>query len=166
MINIYYVKENFINFLKSFDGNVRSNYNERRPYVGIIFTIDNYDYYIPLSSPKNKHLNMKNNIDFHKIDGGNKGVINFNNMLPVLNSEAILVNINSLDDEYKNLLNEQLIFIKKHQNLLRKKAKKLYYLMQEDDENLSNHQRQVKQRCINFKKLEMIISAYDVNKVY
>ena len=37
----------------------------------------------PLTSPKPKHLHMKNQIDFLKIKGGEWGAVNFNNMIPV-----------------------------------------------------------------------------------
>lgn len=38
----------------------------------------------PLSSPKEKHKNMKNSIDFLKLDEEKQGKINFNNMIPIL----------------------------------------------------------------------------------
>lgn len=38
----------------------------------------------PLSSPKEKHKNMKNSIDFLKLDEEKHGKINFNNMIPIL----------------------------------------------------------------------------------
>ena len=40
-------------------------------------------YFAPLSSPKQKHLKMKNDIDFYKLSNGKLGAINFNNMIPV-----------------------------------------------------------------------------------
>lgn len=38
----------------------------------------------PLLSPKEKHKNMKNSIDFLKLDEEKQGKINFNNMIPIL----------------------------------------------------------------------------------
>ena len=54
-----------------------------RPFVGIVFSVHNVRYYAPLTSPKSKHLHMKNQIDFLKIKGGEWGAINYNNMIPV-----------------------------------------------------------------------------------
>ena len=57
---------------------------------------------------------MKNGLDFHKIDGGRQGAINLNNMIPIPSSELILVDINNIPDEdYRNLLNSQLRFLKR-----------------------------------------------------
>ena len=44
-----------------------------RPFVGIVFSVHNVRYYAPLTSPKSKHLHMKNQIDFLKIKGGEWG---------------------------------------------------------------------------------------------
>ena len=40
-------------------------------------------YFVPVSSPKDKHLKMKNLVDFMKLDKGALGAINFNDMIPV-----------------------------------------------------------------------------------
>lgn len=40
-------------------------------------------YFVPVSSPKDKHLKMKNPVDFMKLDKGALGAINFNDMIPV-----------------------------------------------------------------------------------
>ena len=97
---------------------------------------------------------MKNGADFHKITSGNQGAINFNNMIPIPNTELILIDIHSIPDEnYRNLLNSQLRFINSNQEVLKKKAEKLYQLVTSDDSILSNHQLQVKKRCIDFSLL-------------
>ena len=57
-----------------------------RPFVGIVVICCKKQYCIPLSSPKEKHKNMKNGVDFHRIldaDGKLIGVLDFNNMIPV-----------------------------------------------------------------------------------
>ena len=55
-----------------------------RPFIGILMTHDDIEYVIPLTSLKDKHKNMKKTMDFHKINGGKWGAINFNHMFPVL----------------------------------------------------------------------------------
>lgn len=56
-----------------------------RPFIGIIVICQNKQYCVPLSSPKEKHKAMKNNVDFTKIYDNDKliGVLNFNEMIPV-----------------------------------------------------------------------------------
>ena len=35
-----------------------------RPYIGVLFEVDNSKYFAPLSSPKPKHLKLKTKLDF------------------------------------------------------------------------------------------------------
>ena len=63
-MRIYIVKEDYINYLKKFDDNIRDNKNESRPYIGILLEVNGMNYIAPLASPKEKHKSMKNNIDF------------------------------------------------------------------------------------------------------
>jgi len=37
---------------------------ETRPFVGVVFEINGINYYAPLSSPKHKHLKMKNQLNW------------------------------------------------------------------------------------------------------
>ena len=84
-----------------------------RPFIGIVFKINNKEHFAPLSSPKEKHKRMKTNIDFFKIDKGNLGIINFNNMIPVINNdlcrnkldlEMLSKSLNTDDIKYFRLL--------------------------------------------------------------
>lgn len=53
----------------------------KRPFLGIVLTINDFSYYAPLTSPKPKHIKMKDQIDFIKINDGHWGAINLNNMI-------------------------------------------------------------------------------------
>ena len=66
-----------------------------RPVVGIIVICDDKQYCVPLSSPKEKHKSMKNDVDFTKIyhDGKLIGVLNFNEMIPVRKDVITEMNI-------------------------------------------------------------------------
>ena len=85
-----------------------------RPFVGIVFSVHNVHYYAPLTSPKPKHLHMKNQVDFLKINGGEWGAINFNNMIPVHPGSLTKVEMKIFETDspqdiaYKNLLSNQL----------------------------------------------------------
>lgn len=65
--------------------------------MGVLFEINSCKYFAPLSSPKAKHMLMKNQIDFYKIDRGKLGAINLNNMIPVIDGEYKYANIH-IDD--------------------------------------------------------------------
>ena len=69
---------------------------EARPFIGIVLTLNDYDYYAPLTSPKPKHLHMKNQVDFLKINGGVWGAINFNNMIPIHSDQLEHIDIRIL----------------------------------------------------------------------
>ena len=82
-LKIYYISESYINYLRQFDKNVAYNKNTTRPYIGIVYTYNNYNYFAPLASPKPKHININPKaIDIYKIKDGELGVVNINNMIP------------------------------------------------------------------------------------
>ena len=54
-LKIYYISEQYINYLRKYDKNVAYNKNSTRPYIGVVYTYNNYNYFAPLASPKEKH---------------------------------------------------------------------------------------------------------------
>ena len=58
-MKLYNVTNDYVDFLKIFDAKVHENKDSKRPFVGVIFNIDGNNFFAPLSSPKQKHLNMK-----------------------------------------------------------------------------------------------------------
>ena len=116
-MKLYTINEEYINYLKQFSENIKYNKNESRPYVGIILEINGHNYFAPLGSPKPKHIKMKESMDFIKIDNGQAGVINLNNMFPVIEEVIIEKNINlEEDNKYKELLVNQLDWCNKMEN--------------------------------------------------
>ena len=117
--------------VRKYDNKVPYNFakKQNRPFVGVLFNIGKIKYFAPLSSPKPKHLKMHNNIDFLKIDKGNLGAINFNNMIPVLNNNITLLNLESKylsEEEYKLLLKKQIRWLNRHNYQVFNKSKHLY----------------------------------------
>ena len=55
----YHINEHYISYLHSIDTRVQYNKGQRRPYVGIVLSINGIDYYVPLESPKPNHVNIK-----------------------------------------------------------------------------------------------------------
>lgn len=101
----------YCDYLRKYDKRVVYNKGKKelRPFIGVLFSIGDKEYFASLSSPKPKHQIMKNNIDFFKIDNGTLGVINFNNMIPVYkdNYDVITLNKHNLSKgrkEYQTLL--------------------------------------------------------------
>ena len=85
----YIVDKNYSNYLNQFDSRVgHMEYGNRlKLHVGILLTIGEFNYYVPVSSVKPKHIKMSNTQDFHKLQDSSTGtvyaVLNLNNMIPV-----------------------------------------------------------------------------------
>lgn len=137
IINLKIVRVNidYCEYLRKYDNKVAYNMNEKelRPFIGILFNIDNCEYFAPLSSPKLKHKSMKNTIDFIKIKNGELGAVNFNNMIPVTESNYSLVDLNKKSSnneelKYQRLLKEQLHWLNANYHQVKNKSFKLYNL--------------------------------------
>ena len=153
-LKFYTVTEEYMIYLKKYDEKVMDNrgVKNKRPYIGVLFEIDRKKYLAPLSSPKPKHLTMKNSLDFVKINQGKFGVINLNNIFPVIEEVIIEKNINlEEDNKYKELLVNQLDWCNKMENRdnIYRKAEKLY-------KEILNKKEQSRfwNRCCNFSLLE------------
>lgn len=137
--SFYTVDAKYCSFLREADPCVpyTMERKELRPFVGIVFSINAFRYYAPLTSPKPKHRSMKNQIDFMKIKDGEWGAINFNNMIPVHESCLHKVEMKILSSDsiaeiaYKNLLSNQLSWCDSHSALILKQAAKLYAVITE-----------------------------------
>lgn len=51
-LEFYQVTCDIIDYYKRFDSKVLDNYSQKRKYIGVLVHISDYDYIIPLSSPK------------------------------------------------------------------------------------------------------------------
>lgn len=153
-LNFYKVNENYVKYIGQFDNRVTKSYDEkaRRPFIGIVLNIKGVLYFAPFTSPKKKHLTMKNTIDFLKVDEGKLGAINFNNMIPIPMEQCIKIDVeNEKNEEYKTLLHKQIKWCneKKNVEIIRNKAKNLY-------EKVLNKKvpEGIIARCCDFKLLE------------
>ena len=157
----YEVEDKYVEYLPKFDNKVMyAKINERkfkRKYIGVLFEINHIKYIAPLSSFKEKHRKMKDNIDFIKI--GDKSVINLNNMFPVNTENIFKINIeNEKDLNYKQLLrNEYVLCIPKFNKII-KNAKSLYI-------QVTQYNMPIKDRCCNFKLLEEKCANYKKDKL-
>lgn len=157
------VDVHYCDYLRQFDHKVPYNYGEKesRPFVGILFKVDECMYFAPLSSPKPKHLKIKSNLDFLKLDSGKLGAINFNNMIPVSKRNITELDLDKIcttksEKNYIKLLKEQLFWLNRNNKKLYGRSKKLYdkYI----DGTLDPH---IAKRCCNFVLLEDKCKEYE-----
>lgn len=158
-IRLVNVSSNYIRYLYKYDNKVMYNKGQKRPYIGILFDVKGHKYYAPLTHPKEKFTKMKNDVDFMRIRAGKYGAINFNNMIPVVDSEVKIVDVHAVSDlKYKLILIQQIIFFDEYETEIINKATKLYKAY-----NKGTLRDSVKNRCCNFKLLESVSKKYDPN---
>ena len=155
-LKIYYLHEKYINYLRNYDLKVAYNKNSTRPYVGVVYTFNGFNYFAPLASPKPKHLRISNKaIDVFKVDGGKLGIVNINNMIPTpLNCISEVLPIIT-DKKYKILIQKQTTYINNHKSALFKKVR--HFMLQYDKGYLPDN---VKERCCDFRLLEEKCQEY------
>lgn len=165
-LSFFTCDKDYLDFLRLHDFRVpetQKTYDARlRPLVGIVLEIDGNKFYAPLSSPKPKHLTMKTGQDFIKINRGNYGVINLNNMVPILDIYAHKIDIttypilNKQDSDYVNLITNQITWCNAHSESIRIKASKLFESIKNNYAN-----ENIKARCCDYLLLIQKSSEYD-----
>ncbi|WNY24976.1 Endoribonuclease ToxN [Methanolapillus millepedarum] len=164
-LSFFTIDSSYCHYLRQFDLRVPDNGFSKtgRPFVGIVFKINDYHYYASLTSPKDKHKNMVNAIDFLKINDGTWGAINFNNMIPVPEGLLTKIDISSLPTNtkeelnYKNLLQNQLSWCNsiKNKSAILKNATLLYHRITKGKPH-----HNLKIRCCDFIVLEQQCMDY------
>lgn len=160
ILRLVKVDSKYCDYLRNFELKVPYNMNQKssRPFVGILFEVNNYKYFAPLTSPKPKHLKMKNTKDFLKLDDGKLGAINFNNMIPVLDDNIQLLDLdNNINTNYSKLLREQIYWLIRNDEVIYDKSRKLY-----DDYINNKLYKQIKDRCCDFPLLEIKCQDYKI----
>lgn len=165
----YVVDKEYIRYLKEFDDKVEDiNYiNRFKPYLGIIISINGTNYYVPVSSVKDKHYKMNEDIDFIKISEGERilGVLNLNNMIPIDNANVKYLKYDEINEyrEFKtdkekrlyiSFLNMELNLINSKSEKIKASALKLY------NEKVNRPNSKISKRCCDFKLLEFKCKEY------
>ncbi len=125
------INPDYCNYLRKYDSKVCFNDHnkESRPFIGILFSMGELEYFVPLSSPKKKHDYIKNKLDCIKILDGKYGVININNMIPVSKNNYNELNISLIPDTNRRyLLIKQARWMSSHKYNIINNAKTLYNL--------------------------------------
>ena len=175
-LHLYTIDMKYIRNLSNADRNVMSTAPQagkvNRPFVGILILLNNRQYCIPLTSPKEKFKGKKNSVDFMKIlhptvkneDGAYKiiGALNINNMLPVSMNVMTKVDLkiyskdSPQEKQYKELMKDQLTWCQNNQDIILKRANRLYDIVTKYPEE----NRSLVRHCCNFKKLESVLDRY------
>lgn len=150
-IGLYTIDLNYLKALRDADTEVFYSKNyESKPFVGIIVTKDNYNYFVPLTSAKPKHLHWANVSDRHVLvyeeanpkhirsgwiykDMGNGkvkhllSVLDIKKMIPVPPGLFKRVNFNDITNPaYKMLLEREYRIIVKLQDKILESINKTY----------------------------------------
>ena len=110
-MKLYSISDEYINYLRTFDCKVYDNKENTRKvtrkYLGIVLKINDFNYYVPMSSPKtNDYINneiRKSIIPIIRIISHEeknkkyslKGTLRIGNMIPVPDSELIPYDVNA-----------------------------------------------------------------------
>ena len=165
--DVYWIDIKYIRNLHNIDDRIFSVSpqvgKEERPFLGIILVCNDHKYCVPLSKPKKKHSNMRNSIDFKKIevDGKLIGVLNFNLMIPV--EEAQLHKIDTIIRKHDNAdtrrkkerLIKELKWCNEHERDLVNTARVLYQKYNSEDSFSAREQ------CVDFKRMEKECEKYN-----
>ena len=150
---IYSVSDKYISYLREKFPNVYSNKIDNRThtrkYVGVVITIGEFKYYIPMSSPKDSDFQIagenkvikKSIIPIIRIVVKNsvgekelKGTLRISHMIPVPESELELYDLeHETDEAYKDLVQNEIIFIRKNHDKIMNNASVLYKQKAEND---------------------------------
>ena len=170
-MKLYAITDEYINYLRKFDNRVYDNKEDTRKvmrkYLGIVLNINQFNYYIPLSSPKKS--DYKNNeirksvipiiriVSNEEVDNIPvlKGTLRISNMIPVPDSELILYEPkNEKNKNYKILVEKELEFIGKNKDMIKKYANILY------KQKINNYDVSYIKNVVDFKLLEEKCIAY------
>ena len=151
-MNIYIADASYCNYLHYYESKIPfvENEKENRPFIGVVLCVNGKNFFAPLTSPKPKHLTMKNTQDFLKIDEGRLGGINLNNMMPIPKRYLHIIEVSKIKDaKYRKMLLMQMDWIEKNKLRINNRAKNLYYLVIQKKAT-----EKLIERCCDFKLLE------------
>lgn len=157
-LRIYRITDQYIRYLNSRDNKVQYNKGARRPYVGVVFDFGGFQYFAPLESPKENHVNMKPGKHILKLDNGRYGLIGFNNMVPVHKDALIEFDIAAENDEkYRRLLERQVTLCNRMKADILNHAQMTYF------DVVTNKNKFLVSISCDFRKLEKACKSYNIN---
>lgn len=159
----YTINSEYIKYLSEFDNHVSYNKDDighSRPYLGIVLTISEFEYFVPLYSYKNHYSKYKSNSSFFFVydkKDNPLAIIKFSAMIPVpQNIKAVeLLNFDEQDEKYKDLISAEYRYINSHKEEIYKRANKIYRYITNGKRNF------LKTISCNFKLLEEKCKLYN-----
>ena len=153
-LRVYSISDAYIEYLREHNPNVYSNKIDNRihtrKYIGVVIEIAGYKYYIPMSSPKETDYQVAGNgkvikksivpimrivVKNNKGENELKGTLRISHMIPVPESELELYDLdNEPDAEYKDLVQNEVIFIRKQRDKIVANAQLLYKQKRHNDQ--------------------------------
>ncbi len=175
-LKIYSVSDKYISYLRQHNPNLYSNKIESRKhtrkYIGVVIRIHNYNYYIPMSSPKETDYQIAGDnkvikksivpiirmvIKNSKGEKELKGTLRISHMIPVPEYELELFDLdNEPDSEYKDLVQNEIVFIRKNKEKIINNAKLLYKQKKENDATAG-----YVKSALNYVDLELLCESYN-----
>ena len=161
-LNLYRISDQYIKYLRQFDDKIYDNKEEirthERKYLGVVLTVNGFNYYIPMSSPKktdyiniDKKVIRKDTKTIIRLHEGGRlyGTLRISNMIPVPITELEPYIISSENDlKYKELILGELRYINNNSNKIIKYAKIVY------DQKVKNIDIGYIKNTVNFRLLE------------
>lgn len=157
---LYRVSDQYIRFLQGADHRVQNNKGAKRPYVGVVLLVGQFQYFVPMESPKPNHAKIRSGVHIMRIDNGRYGLLGFNNMIPIPDTALIPFDINAEPDpKYADLLRRQITFLNRNKADVMDHAARTYYQV------TSGKNKFLVGISCDFKKLERSCTRYDPNFV-
>lgn len=170
-LNLYCVSDKYIKYLMQFDNRIYDNKEDsrtyKRKYVGIVLTINGFNYYIPMSSPKKSDYvdyekkiirnDAKTIIRIHN-SGRLYGTLRISNMIPVPITELEPYILSDEKDlKYKQVILGELRYINNNSDKIVKYAKIVY------NQKVKNIDVGYIKNTVDFKLLEEKLSYWNEN---
>ena len=170
-LNLYSVSDKYIKYLMQFDNRIYDNKEEsrtyKRKYVGIVLTINGFNYYIPMSSPKKsdyidyeKKIIRNDTKTIIRVQNGGRlyGTLRISNMIPVPITELEPYIVSDEKDlKYKQLILGELRYINNNSDKIVKYAKIVY------NQKIKNIDVGYIKNTVDFKVLEEKLNNWNEN---
>jgi len=161
-LQFYYVNAKYVSFLRDkYDPRVPKtilpHYKHEKFFVGVVFKINNLDYFAPVSSYQDI-----NPVTFNIRGQGNRVIssIRLNYMFPVVDGVYKSLPIETFTTTYKLICYNELRYCNKHRAEILELAKNIYNKMSSNDFVDEAEKRLYMKMCCNFKKLERGARAF------
>ena len=171
-LNLYSVSYKYIKYLMQFDNRIYDNKEDsrthKRKYVGVVLTINDFNYYVPMSSPKKSDYidygkkiirnDTKTIIRIH--EGGRLyGTLRISNMIPVPITELEPYIITDEKDlKYRQVILGELRYINSNAEKIVKYAKIVY------NQKIKNIDIGYIKNTVDFKVLEEKLNSWNENQ--